>query len=132
MLKVDPKQLIKDAAEASKKAYAPYSKFHVGAVALAANGRIFIGCNVENASFGLTNCAERTALFSAIAAGHREFAAMAIVADGEQLPFPCGACRQVMAEFCKAGMPVFVASASDLDAFQQMSLGDLLPKTFRF
>ena len=132
MLKVDPMALLKAAAAAAEKAHAPYSKFHVGAAALAADGTIFLGCNVENASFGLTNCAERTALFTAIAAGRKEFVAMAVVAGGEQIPYPCGACRQVMAEFCKAGMPVFVASIGSLEKFQQMTLGELLPKTFRF
>jgi cytidine deaminase len=80
-------------------AHAPYSKFHVGAALLAADGRIFTGCNVENLSFGLTMCAERVAIGSAIAAGAKEFLALVVVADTREPISPCGACRQVMAEF---------------------------------
>ena len=86
------------AIEASAKAYAPYSKFKVGAALLAEDGRIFTGCNVENASYGLTNCAERTALFKAVSEGRREFAALAIVGGTARSPaLPCGACRQALA-----------------------------------
>ena len=92
-------QLLTAAIAARLQAYAPYSNFHVGAALLAKDGRIFIGCNVENLSYGLTICAERNAIFSAIAAGVREFEAIAIVADTREPVSPCGACRQVMAEF---------------------------------
>ena len=93
-------QILIDAAIAARlRAYAPYSNFQVGAAVLAADGRIFTGCNVENLSYGLTICAERNAIFAAVAAGVREFSAMAIVADTRQPISPCGACRQVMAEF---------------------------------
>jgi cytidine deaminase len=81
------------------QAYAPYSHFHVGAALLAKDGRVFTGCNVENLSYGLTICAERSAIFAAVAAGVREFEAIAILADTREPISPCGACRQVMAEF---------------------------------
>ena len=96
---MDDESLIELAKEARAHAYAPYSGFAVGAAALAPDGRVFLGCNIENASYGLTNCAERTAIFSAVAAGAKELAALAVVADGEQPCSPCGACRQVIAEF---------------------------------
>ena len=96
---MDDKALIELAKQARAHAYAPYSGFAVGAAALSADGRVFLGCNIENASYGLTNCAERTAIFSAVAAGAKELAALAVVADGKQPCSPCGACRQVIAEF---------------------------------
>ncbi len=125
-------KLLKAAKTAAAKAHAPYSKFHVGAALLTAKGTIFTGCNVENASYGLTNCAERTALFTAVAAGQKKYKAIAIVADGRQKPYPCGACRQVLAEFCAPGTPVYVASARNLRDYEQMTLGSLLPKSFKF
>ena len=91
--------LISAATAARLQAYAPYSNFQVGAALLAKDGRIFTGCNVENLSYGLTICAERNALFAAVTAGVREFDAIAIVADTREPVSPCGACRQVMAEF---------------------------------
>ncbi|MCU0750316.1 MAG: cytidine deaminase [Akkermansiaceae bacterium] len=91
--------LLEEAWKARDRAYAPYSKFHVGAALLAADGRIFSGCNVENISYGLTNCAERVAIGAAVAAGVREFVAVAVVADTTVPISPCGACRQVLAEF---------------------------------
>ena len=96
---MDDKALVELAKKARANAYAPYSGFSVGAAVLAADGRVFSGCNIENASYGLTNCAERTAIFSAVAAGARELAVLAVVADGELPCSPCGACRQVIAEF---------------------------------
>ena len=92
------KDLIEKALEARKKAYVPYSHFAVGAALLAENGRVYTGCNIENASFGLTNCAERTAMFKAVSEGAREFTAIAI-ASRDAAPWPCGACRQVLNEF---------------------------------
>ena len=126
-----PQNLLALAAEASHNSYSPYSKFPVGAALLTTNGKVFTGTNVENASFGLTNCAERTALFTAVAAGSRNFTAIAIVAGGQQMPYPCGACRQVLSEFCPASLRVYVASLEDISRFQEMTLGDLLPKTFK-
>ena len=98
-------ELIQTAIEARKRAYAPYSGFFVGAALLTADGRVFTGCNIENAAFTPTNCAERTAFFKAVSEGEKEFAAIAIVGGtkGEALQslcYPCGVCRQVMAEFC--------------------------------
>ena len=92
-------QLVAQAIEVAGRAYAPYSKFLVGAVLVGKDGRIFAGCNVENISFGLTICAERNAVFAAVAAGCREFEKIVIVADTEVPASPCGACRQVLAEF---------------------------------
>ena len=92
-------QLVTQAIEVAGRAYAPYSRFHVGAVLVGKDGRIFAGCNVENISFGLTICAERNAVFAAVAAGCREFEKIVIVADTEVPASPCGACRQVLAEF---------------------------------
>ena len=96
---MDDEALVELAKKARAHAYAPYSGFAVGAAVLAADGRVFVGCNIENASYGLTNCAERTAIFSAVAAGARELRALAVAADGALPCSPCGACRQVIAEF---------------------------------
>jgi cytidine deaminase len=115
-----------------RQAYAPYSRFKVGAALLDTQGNIHAGCNVENASYGLTLCAERVALASAVARGTRRFQALAIVASGASAPYPCGACRQVLAEFAKPGMPVYVASASSLRSAEVLRFGDLLPHSFRF
>ena len=92
-------ELLDLAAEAMKNAYAPYSKFCVGAALLCKDGTVFTGCNIENASYGAANCAERTAIFKAVSEGHREFSAIAIVSSGGGETYPCGICRQVMAEF---------------------------------
>lgn len=91
--------LVASAIEVRRHAYAPYSRFPVGAALLCRNGRVFTGCNVENLSFGLTCCAERNAIFAAIALGERDFVKIVIVADSREPVTPCGACRQVMAEF---------------------------------
>ncbi|MEY3894950.1 MAG: hypothetical protein RLZZ214_469 [Verrucomicrobiota bacterium] len=116
-------ELVGAAWQVRDKAYAPYSKFSVGAALLAADGRIFVGCNVENISFGLTNCAERVAIGAAVAAGVREFAAVAVVADTGVPVSPCGACRQVLAEF---GVPlVILANRKERLEFR---LEELLPR----
>ena len=102
--------LVAAARAAAARAYAPYSKYRVGAALLADDGTVFAGCNVENASYGLTNCAERTALFKAVSEGRRSFRALAIVGGTAKAPaLPCGACRQALAEFCAPDMPVAVA-----------------------
>ena len=101
-------ELLKRAALAREKAYAPYSKFKVGAALLTGDGRVFEGCNVENAAYGLCNCAERTAFFSAIAAGYQrdQFAALAVTGDTDGPIAPCGACRQVIIELGGPDLPI--------------------------
>jgi cytidine deaminase, homotetrameric len=91
--------LVKQAQRAQKRAYAPYSKYKVGAAILGASGKIYWGVNVENASYGLSMCAERAAIFAGVTSGETSFSVIAVVADGEEVPMPCGACRQVMEEF---------------------------------
>jgi cytidine deaminase len=123
---------LKEAAQSvSKNAYAPYSQFPVGAVIVLKDGRQFSGCNVENASYGLTNCAERTAIFAAIAAGasHDEFAGVVIYTPSQTAYAPCGACRQVIAEFFAADAPVL--SFSDAEQ-RQWQVQELLPDAFSF
>lgn len=100
MHKADIRILIDEAYEAQKQSYAPYSNFHVGAALLTAEGNIYRGCNIENAAYSPTNCAERTAFFKAVSEGERDFAAIAIVGSREEYLAPCGVCRQVMQEFC--------------------------------
>ena len=120
---MDWDQLVDAAWQARDAAYAPYSNFAVGAALLATDGRIFIGCNVENISYGLTNCAERVAIGAAVAAGVREFLAIAVVADTGVPISPCGACRQVLAEF---SVPrVILANRSERMEF---GLEELLPR----
>jgi cytidine deaminase len=115
--------LVEAAWNARQRAYAPYSNFAVGAALLAADGRIFGGCNVENLSYGLTNCAERVAIGAAVAAGVRDFVAVAVVADTGVPISPCGACRQVLAEF---GVPrVILANRTECIEF---TLEELLPR----
>ena len=111
MEEIDLKTLFEQALEASKNAYAPYSHFPVGAALLLANGTVISGANVENRSFGLTNCAERTAIFEAVAKGYKEFKAIAIATPNASYPVgPCGACRQVLSEFAYANTPVIFGS----------------------
>jgi cytidine deaminase len=127
VLSAEEQQLIAAALAARKLAYAPYSKFLVGAAVLAKSGEIFSGCNVENASYGLTICAERSAIFTAVSAGHREFVAVAIATAGGH--FPCGACRQVLTEFSD-DMPVLLVDADDSTKVIEASLKPLLPGKF--
>ncbi|WP_268745629.1 cytidine deaminase [Thermoactinomyces daqus] len=123
------KELIEAAKQAREMAYVPYSKFRVGAAVLTKDGEIIRGCNVENASYGLTNCAERTALFKAISEGYREFAGIAVIADTEGPVSPCGACRQVMVELCPPDMKVFLSNLKG--AIQETTVADLLPGAFQ-
>lgn len=117
--------LLSRARGAREAAYAPYSGFRVGAALLARGGRIFTGCNVENASYGAANCAERTAVFTAVAAGCREFSAIAIAA-GDETVFPCGICRQVLAEF-SAELTVICGKAGGYELYH---LSELMPHGF--
>jgi len=121
---MDTDTLIQEARKVQKQAYAPYSQFHVGA-ALVANDRLFTGCNVENLSFGLTICAERVAVGAAIAAGCRNFQRIVIFTDSKVPASPCGACRQVLAEFAP-DLPILSANPSD-DRFES-TLTELLPR----
>jgi cytidine deaminase len=121
-------QLIEAARRARTHAYAPYSKFSVGAAVLTASGEIVRGCNVENASYGLTTCAERTAIFTAVAAGHTAFVGLAVATPGAHPP--CGACRQVLAEFCD-DLPVLLVDAEGLLPVRTTRLAELLPHRFQ-
>lgn len=120
------KELLEAALAARKHAYAPYSKFLVGAAVRAASGKIYTGCNIENASYGLTICAERSALFSAVGAGERKFTALCVVGDTEAPISPCGACRQVMAEF---KVPKIILANLKGDV-KEYTLDELLPLSF--
>ena len=124
-LPVSDDELISLARLALKNAYVPYSKYHVGAALLTKSGRVFLGCNIENASYGLTNCAERTAVFKAVSEGETEFEAIAIASDGSA-PYPCGACRQVLNEFAPE-LRVLVTWGDTVD---KTTLPDLLPHSF--
>ncbi len=118
--------LIAEARAARAQAYAPYSKFQVGAALLTKSGRVFTGCNVENLSFGLTICAERAAVCAAVAAGEKEFVAAAVIADSREPVTPCGACRQVLAEFCD---DMEICSVNLEDCRFTARLSELLPRS---
>lgn len=120
-------KLIELAYEATKKAYTPYSNFQVGAALLAASGKVYTGCNIENASFGATNCAERTAIFKAVSEGEREFVKMAVVSHTHKHTFPCGICRQVMGEFLYQGTLVF---DDDEKGIIEVPVREILPYKF--
>ncbi len=122
---VSDEELIERAREAMQLAYAPYSRFRVGACLLCADGRTFTGCNIENASYGATNCAERTAVFKAISEGARDFVAIAVTAE-KAMPWPCAICRQVLNEFAP-GIRVIVACGDERDS---ALLSELLPHAF--
>ena len=122
--------LLEVAAKVAGQAHAPYSEYKVGAALLCADGAVFTGCNVENASYGLTICAERTAVSSAITEGHRDFVALAVVTLGEHMPYPCGACRQVLSEFCPGEFSVTIAKADALADYEVIPLAKLLPHGF--
>ncbi len=127
---MNQEQLIQEALTARESAYAPYSQFKVGAALLTKNGKVFRGCNVENASYGLCNCAERTVLFSAVAAGYRpgDFAGMAVVGATEEPIAPCGACRQVMLEL---GGPALDIVLTNLKGdIKKTTAGAQLPDAF--
>ena len=124
-------ELMKLAVEARKASYSPYSKFKVGAALLGKSGKVYLGCNVENAAYTPTNCAERTAVFKAVSEGEREFLAIAIVGGSGEDPAdfcaPCGICRQVLAEFCEQDFRILLGTP---EKFQAYTLAELLPFSF--
>ncbi len=125
------KDLINKAIEARKFSYSPYSGFQVGAALLCKDGTVYTGCNVENAAYGPSNCAERTAIFKAVSEGKREFEKIAIVGgmEGESVaPAPCGVCRQVMSEFCDPSFEIIMAKNEE--DYETATLGELLPRSF--
>lgn len=120
-------ELLSTADKAMENAYAPYSNFKVGAALLCKDGTVFTGCNIENATYGATNCAERTAIFKAVSEGQRKFEAIAIVSSGGDETFPCGICRQVMAEFAPE-LKIILRDKNGNEVIYQLS--ELLPKSF--
>lgn len=121
-------KLMEESRIARDKAYVPYSKFPVGAALLAEDGTIYRGCNIENSAYSMTNCAERTAFFKAVSEGALTFKALAVVADTEGPVSPCGACRQVIAEFCDGQMPVYLTNIKG-DVLET-TVAELLPGAF--
>ncbi|MBU4349399.1 cytidine deaminase [bacterium] len=126
-MKEEYKRLIEEAEKARKRAYTPYSKFQVGAAVLCVDGRIFTGCNIENASFGLTVCAERVAIFKAISEGLTKFEAIAVIGDTDKPCSPCGACRQVISEFGE-DVPLIMANLKGDVKIKKIK--ELLPEAF--
>ena len=129
MGKIDKQRLVGAAARARERAVAPYSKFKVGAALLAKNGEIISGANVESASYGLTCCAERVALFNALTSGKKKFVAVAVVARAPGGPMPCGACRQLLAEYAPEAK-VWVADSRALTKIREFTVRELLPSAF--
>ncbi len=130
-------ELVKLAIEASKKSYSTFSKFKVGAVLVTENGKKYLGCNIENSSYSLTNCAERTAFFKAISEGEKSFEKIIIVGSKDEkfneFCVPCGACRQVMAEFCNPDFKVILGKIVDgVVETKEYTLEELLPESFKF
>lgn len=129
----DRRKLIEAALEARLRAYAPYSGYQVGAALMTAEGKLYTGCNIENASYGATSCAERTAVFKAVSEGERNFTAIAITGAGKDQTFseyayPCGVCRQVLREFCDPDFVILVAKSTE--DYLEYTLGELLPHGF--
>ena len=123
------KELIKKAIEARELAYCPYSNFKVGAAALFEDGKIYIGCNIENASYGATNCAERTAIFNGVSQGNRKLEALALIGDLNNYTYPCGICRQVICEFAKnKDIKIYIIKSKD--DFIETTLEKIMPGAF--
>ncbi|ARC85523.1 cytidine deaminase [Clostridium argentinense CDC 2741] len=122
------KELVKTAIKAREKAYVPYSKFKVGAAVITEDGSVYEGCNIENASYGATNCAERTAIFKAVSEGHREIKVIAVVGDMSTFTTPCGICRQVIAEFASKDLKIIIIKNED--EYVVKNLEDILPGAF--
>ncbi len=125
---MDIEKLIVESKKARDNAYVPYSKFPVGAALVAEDGTVYHGCNIENSAYSMTNCAERTAFFKAISEGVHTFKALAVVGDTEGPISPCGACRQVIAEFCEGSMPVYLTNLKG-DVLKT-TVAELLPGAF--
>lgn len=125
---MDNKALIDMALKAMENAYAPYSGFKVGAAILCSDKKVYTGCNIENSSYGTSNCAERTAIFKAVSEGEREFEKIAIVSSSGDFTFPCGICRQVLSEFMYDKTVVLF---SEKDGIREFKVKDLLPEAFR-
>lgn len=125
---MNKEQLITAAKEARELAYVPYSKFQVGAALLTKDGKVYKGCNIENAAYSMTNCAERTALFKAISEADKDFTAIAVVADTERPVPPCGACRQVISELCPSDMKIYLTNLNG--DVQELTVAELLPGAF--
>lgn len=121
------RELIEISKKAQEFAYVPYSKFKVGAALLCRDGSVYTGCNIENATYGATNCAERTAVFKAVSEGKRDFTAIAITSSGKDLTFPCGICRQVLSEFSPEIKVILEDEKGKLHTF---ALSELLPHSF--
>lgn len=121
------KELVEAAEKARENSYAPYSKFRVGAAVETKAGKIYSGCNIENASYGITVCGERVAIWKALSEGEREFSQIAVVVDTEELTPPCGVCRQIIWEFC-GNIPVTLANLSG--KIETLMMEDLLPRPF--
>ncbi|MBT2754689.1 cytidine deaminase [Mesobacillus foraminis] len=125
---MDTKMLIQEARKAMEKAYVPYSKFQVGAALLTEDGKVYQGCNIENAAYSMCNCAERTAIFSAYAQGDRKFKGLAVIADTDRPVSPCGACRQVISELCPNDMKVVLTNLNG--DIKEITVEELLPGAF--
>lgn len=133
---INNEELILKAIEAAKNSYSPYSKFKVGAALLTKNNEIYLGCNIENASYSLTNCAERTAIFKAVSEGKKEFKAIAIMGSAteefDEYCTPCGACRQVLSEFCEPDFKIILGRIKEKNKIElkEYTLKELLPESF--
>ncbi|MCU7736838.1 cytidine deaminase [Priestia megaterium] len=125
---MDKTGLIDEAKKAREMAYVPYSKFKVGAALLTKDGKVYRGCNIENAAYSMCNCAERTALFKAYSEGDKEYATLAVVADTDRPVSPCGACRQVISELCPKEMKVILTNLKN--DIQELTVEELLPGAF--
>ena len=129
-MNIDFQELMNNAKDAAKNSYSPFSRFAVGAAVITPSGKIYKGCNVENSSFGLTNCAERTAIFKAVSEGEREILAVAIYSPNTDSCYPCGACRQVLYEFQGDDYEIDVVT-ENLGALEIQKLSYFLPCGFR-
>jgi cytidine deaminase len=128
LIAVRIEELIEEAKKARNKAYVPYSKFPVGAALLTSSGKVYHGCNIENAAYSMCNCAERTALFKAYSEGDKEYLMLAVVADTARPVPPCGACRQVISELCKRDMKIILTNLNG--DIRLLTVEELLPGAF--